>query len=125
KVAPELHAAVDQVRASVENLDELDEERSRLLRQRLERVEKVELDTVAALAERVVLAAVALDRPELRASLARQPVRSGRSDGAVQGDVLLDRDTPFGRMVVGGPGRNSYDCSQIAVIVDVGGDDEY
>ena len=42
------------------------------------------------------------------------------------GDVLLDVVTPFGgRIVVGGAGRNEYDCTQIEIIVDLGGDDLY
>jgi len=36
-----------------------------------------------------------------------------------------DRDTPYGRLVIGGAGRNTYDCNRVSVIVDLGGDDEY
>jgi hypothetical protein len=124
-VAPELHAAVEQVRRNVQNLDELGAEEVELLRERLARIAKGEREVLHAIAERIALAALALDRDDFRDAMRRQPVKSGRSDGAVRGDVYLDRDTTFGRMVVGGFGRNSYDCSQIDVIVDLGGNDEY
>jgi len=78
-----------------------------------------------ALAGRVLRAASELDADELGIALRGVDPRSARSDGAVQGDVFLDRDGPFGRLVVGGPGPNSYDCTQIDVIVDLGGSDEY
>ncbi len=77
------------------------------------------------LAGRVLHVAAALDVEELRASLRGTEARAARSDGAVQGDVFLDRDGPFGRLVVGGFGPNSYDCTQIDVLVDLGGADEY
>lgn len=125
KVAPELHAAVDQVRRNVENLGDLSREERELLRTRLERLQRVEQEKVHALAERIVRTALALDRDDFKAAMRREPVKAGRSDGAVQGDVLLDRDTAFGRMVVGGFERNVYDCTQIDVILDLGGDDEY
>lgn len=78
-----------------------------------------------ALAGRVLRAASELDADDLGVALRGVDPRSARSDGAVQGDVFLDRDGPFGRLVVGGPGPNSYDCTQIDVIVDLGGSDEY
>ncbi|MGA0058335.1 MAG: hypothetical protein ACO3RU_01980 [Planctomycetota bacterium] len=77
------------------------------------------------LAGRVLHVAAALDVEELRASLRGTEARAARSDGAVQGEVFLDRDGPFGRLVVGGFGPNSYDCTQIDVLVDLGGADEY
>ena len=44
----------------------------------------------------------------------------------VEGEVLLVRDTPFGQIIIGGPGSNRYDLdSRIALVIDVGGDDTY
>lgn len=125
KVAPELHGAVDQVRKDLENLDDIDREDIARLKERLARLEKVDHAAVHALAEGIVRTALALDRDELREAMRREPTRSARADGACQGDVLVDRDTGFGRMIVGGFGPNTYDCSQIDVIVDFGGADTY
>ena len=44
----------------------------------------------------------------------------------VTGAVLLLRETPFGLIVIGGPGPNTYDLDQrFALVIDVGGDDVY
>ena len=44
----------------------------------------------------------------------------------VSGTVLLLRETPFGLIVIGGPGPNTYDLDQrVALVIDVGGDDVY
>ncbi len=44
----------------------------------------------------------------------------------VKGEVLLVRDTPWGQIVIGGPGSNRYDLDgRIALIIDLGGDDTY
>ena len=43
----------------------------------------------------------------------------------VTGKVLLDEHLPFGRIVVGGPGKNTYDCGKVPFVVDLGGDDTY
>jgi len=44
----------------------------------------------------------------------------------VEGEVLLVRDTPWGQIVIGGPGSNRYDLDgRIALVIDVGGDDTY
>lgn len=44
----------------------------------------------------------------------------------VTGEVLALRETPLGLMVIGGPGRNSYDLGpRFALVIDVGGDDLY
>ncbi len=45
---------------------------------------------------------------------------------SVQGDILNIRDTPYGFIVIGGPGPNRYTLDgTIAVVIDVGGDDQY
>jgi hypothetical protein len=43
----------------------------------------------------------------------------------VEGDVLVQRTTEYGDLIIGGPGPNRYATTQAAVIVDVGGDDIY
>ncbi|MCX7817892.1 MAG: hypothetical protein N2652_01570 [Kiritimatiellae bacterium] len=49
-----------------------------------------------------------------------------RSGSGVRGAVLLDLSTPHGRVLVGGAGANRYEnVPDAALIVDVGGDDEY
>jgi hypothetical protein len=44
----------------------------------------------------------------------------------VTGEVLAVRETPVGLIVIGGPGRNSYDLGpRFALVIDIGGDDLY
>ncbi len=44
----------------------------------------------------------------------------------VTGEVLAWRETSLGLIVIGGPGRNSYDLDQrFALVIDTGGDDLY
>ncbi len=50
------------------------------------------------------------------------PLVAGRS--GVEGKVLMDEDFGFGRVIVGGPGRNEY-IGGAALIIDLGGDDVY
>ncbi len=69
----------------------------------------------------------AFSDPSWRAGLARAlralPARDG-TDG-VTGKILGDWRLGTGRLVVGGPGPNTYDCRKIPFIVDLGGDDAY
>jgi len=44
--------------------------------------------------------------------------------GVSQRSVILDVDTPFGKVVVGGTGDNFYD-EEVAFLVDLGGNDAY
>lgn len=92
------------------------------LRPALLRAAKVDFGALSAQAVAIVQAAQALAQ-HAAGDLAREPARPG--ERGVTGSVVLDRDTPFGRFVVGGPERNEYECTQIAVIVDLGGDDCY
>ncbi|MBK8978293.1 MAG: hypothetical protein IPM29_20510 [Planctomycetes bacterium] len=124
-VAAWLLTTIDTLRTERSNLGELTVADEKELRERFDRLTEVDQETLLREAETLTRLALALDRPELLASWKRKPVRSARSDGAVQGDVLIDRDSSVGRVVVGGFGRNVYDASQIAVIIDLGGDDEY
>src|SRR5205807_2383931 len=44
----------------------------------------------------------------------------------ITGDVLLARETPYGLIVIGGPGPNTYNLDKrFAVVIDLGGDDTY
>jgi len=44
----------------------------------------------------------------------------------ITGDVLLLRETPFGLIVIGGPGPNTYDLDgRFALVLDLGGNDTY
>ena len=67
--------------------------------------------------------ALAADRAAI-ARMGRQKLRRSNQNYVV-GDVLIEREGAFGRIVVGGPGPNTYDCSQVDVIIDLGGDDRY
>lgn len=96
----------------------------RTLRARdLEHLDSVDLIALQHLARVVSAAAMGLQSPEVLRQLRSRPTRSVAED--VVGDVLWDQDTSFGRFVVGGFGTNVYDCTQIDVIVDLGGDDLY
>ena len=44
----------------------------------------------------------------------------------VTGEVRLLRETPYGLIVIGGPGANTYDLDErFALVIDLGGDDTY
>ncbi|GKS58358.1 hypothetical protein YTPLAS18_18850 [Nitrospira sp.] len=44
----------------------------------------------------------------------------------VKGEILLQKETPAGLIVVGGPGSNTYQLDgRIALLIDLGGDDTY
>lgn len=44
----------------------------------------------------------------------------------ITGEVLMVRETPFGLLVIGGPGPNTYELDQrVALVIDLGGDDLY
>ena len=60
----------------------------------------------------------------LAASLAGTPPRQPVIPG-VSGSVLEVIDTPYGRIIVGGPGPNRYTDAGVLAIIDVGGDDDY
>ncbi len=47
------------------------------------------------------------------------------SPPSVVGDVKAVRQTPFGLVVIGGAGENEYDLEDVAVLVDLGGNDRY
>jgi len=45
-------------------------------------------------------------------------------DSGIEGEIILYRDSPFGPIVIGGPGNNKY-TRNCCVIIDVGGNDIY
>jgi hypothetical protein len=46
--------------------------------------------------------------------------------GWVTGDALVYRDTPYGAILIGGPGVNTFQLDgRVAVLIDLGGDDTY
>ncbi|MEZ5963651.1 MAG: hypothetical protein R3F56_07375 [Planctomycetota bacterium] len=103
-------------------LDGMAEEERGALRTALARAGKV--DRAALVAQAIVLVQAARALVDGGAAeLRRAPTKPG--ERGVVGGVVLDRSTSFGRFVIGGSGRNQYECGEIAVIVDLGGDDEY
>jgi len=46
-------------------------------------------------------------------------------DAGIEGDIIAWEDTPFGKVIIGGKGRNRYRNTNAFIIIDVGGDDEY
>jgi hypothetical protein len=69
-----------------------------------------------------------LDQAWVQQMAALQPdARNALSPpGGVTGEVLALRETSMGLIVIGGPGRNSYDLDhRFALVIDVGGDDLY
>ena len=58
------------------------------------------------------------------ASLAGAPPLQADVPGA-SGTILRAIDTPYGRVLVGGPGPNRYTDASVLAIIDLGGDDDY
>ncbi len=115
---------VEQIR-DLRVLDELSSEEEADLKRRMERVDRVDRDELINLAARVVFAGMQVGRDSLRERLDREPTSPPRSIEGIEGEVLVDRDTPYGRMIVGGTGHNRYDCSAVEIIIDLGGNDLY
>lgn len=120
-MAPVLQAAIER-HLQPGALDQMTDAARAPLRTVLGRAAKVDIAALSAQAIAIVRAAQDLVADDA-AALGRLPTKPG--EAGVSGGVVLDRSTPFGRLVVGGVGRNEYECAQIAVIVDLGGDDEY
>ncbi len=125
RVIPSLRGTITAMTSRLHNLGSIEGDDATRMREQFERLAKVEHARIRQLAMRLVEAALTLDRESLIERARKEPRSQPRADGIVQGDVLLDRDSAFGRMVIGGFGRNTYDCSQLDVIIDLGGDDEY
>jgi len=117
--APHLQAVIERhLQPGV--LDQASESERSALRTVLGRAAKV--DHVAMGNQALAILAVA---DALAAAAGSDPGPLKPGERGVTGTVVLDHSTPFGRFVVGGPGRNEYECAEVAVIVDLGGDDEY
>lgn len=75
------------------------------------------------------LAAAELGRREnleaLRKALAHAKVDKKLVHQGVKGELIAVRSTKAGDIIMGGPGKNEYDATKAALIVDVGGDDTY
>jgi len=55
-----------------------------------------------------------------------QPLPSAKIPRGITGDVLYADDTPYGLIIVGGLGPNTYELDQrIGLVIDLGGDDLY
>lgn len=65
-----------------------------------------------------------LERLE-RELLGRLRLSQAETIPGVDGEVLLHRETPYGGLLVGGPGPNRYYDVQASIIIDVGGNDTY
>lgn len=86
-----------------------------------------QLDYSALIAAAQVLARLADGEWLQRLSAVFQSARSQASPPpGMTGEVLALRETPYGLIVIGGPGPNTYDLDQrFALVLDVGGDDTY
>lgn len=48
-----------------------------------------------------------------------------KKDIELNGDIILCKDTPSGKIIIGGKGPTSYRNTNALLIIDLGGDDEY
>jgi len=69
--------------------------------------------------------AAAVDRLAKNIHLLNNLNRSITRDPDVGGDLLACADTPFGKVMIGGKGPNTYRTTQALLIIDLGGDDQY
>lgn len=86
----------------------------------------VELDR-AALSRAAILFYAALEELAFHREFWRIPP-AGETMPGVTGEIVARYDTPWGLLVIGGPGANLYDESaleEIAFLIEPGGDDRY
>jgi hypothetical protein len=121
-LAPALQAAIERC-ARGGRFEQVGEDEVSSLRTALGRAAKVDYAVLTTQAIAIVAAAHALSESGEVGTLADAATKPG--ERGVTGSVLFDRTMQFGRFVIGGTGRNEYECAQLAVIVDLGGDDEY
>ncbi len=126
EVAPRVQSAVNYIGRN-QNLDNTTAEELATLEDRLYRARTVDQEEIYEIAQHLVLSAMALERPDLEKKWRKMKTKKAQSLNSleVEGEVLVDRQMDFGRLVIGGYGRNVYDCDAIEVIIDLGGDDEY
>jgi len=122
------HAAsfVEHFIPQVEGLDERTLPQAEADR-RFCRLVNEQLDYAALLAAAQALARLADDEWLQRLGEAFHDAEASPSPPpGVTGEVLLLRETPFGLIVIGGPGANTYELDRrFALVIDVGGDDTY
>ncbi len=55
-----------------------------------------------------------------------RPVPSVQAPAGITGNILYAEETPYGLIVIGGPGPNTYELdNRFGLVIDVGGDDLY
>ncbi len=87
--------------------------------------EKVDWKLMARSAQKLILLADRSRQLDLAVSLSSLKQAPSRIVG-VKGLVLYEVKTPYGWIIIGGPGKNSYDIKEpVALIVDVNGNDTY
>ncbi|MFC1597434.1 hypothetical protein ACFL5Q_05795 [Planctomycetota bacterium] len=87
-------------------------------------LEKLDRDAIHAAAEGLV----PLSDPGLLDQLGSLTAEGNVTVGGVTGTISRYVVTPSGSIVVGGPGRNTYDLdkmAQVSAVIDLGGDDAY
>lgn len=85
------------------------------------------LDYAALIAAAQTLAELADDvwQQQFAAIFKHQKAMSAQPPG-VTGSVLMVWESPYGLIIIGGPGPNTYDLDgRIALLIDTGGDDHY
>ncbi len=100
------------------NFDE-DPERFAKNRRLIELALKIDYGALCEAAERLALLT---DAGWARGAAAR--VRAAFAD-RLEEEILLTRETPFGRILIGGTGRHWYRDTDTAFVLDLGGDDLY
>lgn len=75
------------------------------------------------------MAIAALAEPAFLTQLAADLSRSGADPSlvfeGVSGDIVAIHDSAAGKIIVGGTGRNTYNAAGVALILDLGGNDEF
>lgn len=87
--------------------------------------EKVDWKLMARAAKKLLLLSGNDRQDYLLASIKSLKPKDSRVPG-VRGKVLYEDKSPYGWIVIGGTGKNSYDVKEpVALIVDIGGNDAY
>jgi len=87
--------------------------------------EKIDWGLMMKSAQRLLLLSDPKRQQYLLASLKSVQAKDPKVPG-VLGKVLYEERTPYGWIIIGGAGKNSYDVKEpVALIVDIGGNDSY
>jgi len=124
RTVPKLHALMERMQENRQGyvVSEADQ---KMIDDEVRLATKVDVAAMWVAAKKVILLARVLTEEKLLTKLRESNKTRIMAVGKVTGDVMLDVITPYGRLVVGGPGRNEYDCATIDVIIDLGGNDSY